>query len=277
MLLISTVAGNTGWVNLFAHHPAYAGRLPNYTAAAGGRSFPSSAGFNTTEFFFTDDSGVYFLPTRDMTPVPNDGGVDLKAWTEAHRARIVKLADGRLNIPGAMPCMEGHNTWCANVPGSTLIWPVADVAQHVILLLLDLVQNGTGIYDDVNGRPIPGLGLGAGGLDRPRLAGAPWSGSDPSGGWARLYTRDGADACPDAWRDALPHDPDGCRGAQGVLVCHGRHAAAECLGQSGPDARFRAVPAFGPTGAGLSTLCVALATCLTLAGARIRVPRCWIR
>ena len=53
--------------------------------------------------------------------------------------------------------MEGHNTWCANVPGSTLVFPVADLAQHVILLLLYLVQNGTGIYDDVNGRPIPGL------------------------------------------------------------------------------------------------------------------------
>ena len=53
--------------------------------------------------------------------------------------------------------MEGHNTWCANVPGSTLIFPVADVAQHTILLLLYLVQNGTGIFDDVNGRPIPGL------------------------------------------------------------------------------------------------------------------------
>lgn len=157
MLLISTVAGNTGWVNLFGHHPAYAGKLPNYTTAAGGRSFPSSAGFNTTEFFFTDDSGVYFLPTRDMTPAPTDGSLDLKAWTEAHRARIVKLADGRLNIPAAMPYMEGHNTWCANVPGSTLIWPVADVAQHVILLLLYLIQNGTGIYDDVNGRQIPGL------------------------------------------------------------------------------------------------------------------------
>jgi hypothetical protein len=157
MLLISTVAGNTGWANLFAHHPAYAGKLPNYTTAAGGRSFPSSAGFNTTEFFFTDDSGVYFLPTRDMTPVPSDGSIDLQAWTEAHRARIIKLADRRLNIPAAMPYMEGHNTWCANVPGSTLIWPVADVAQHVILLLLYLVQNGTGIYDDVNSRQIPGL------------------------------------------------------------------------------------------------------------------------
>ena len=68
MLLIATIAGNTGWAELFAHHPDYAGRLPNYTTAAGGRSFPSSAGFNTSEFFFTDDSGVYFLPTRDMTP-----------------------------------------------------------------------------------------------------------------------------------------------------------------------------------------------------------------
>jgi hypothetical protein len=37
--------------------------------------------------------------------------LDLKAWVEAHRARIVKLADGRLNIPAAMPHMEGHNTW----------------------------------------------------------------------------------------------------------------------------------------------------------------------
>jgi hypothetical protein len=157
MLLISTIAGNTGWANLFAHHPGYAGKLPNYTTAAGGRSFPSSAGFSTTEFFFTDDDGVYFLPTRDMTPPPESGDMDLRAWVEAHRSLIVKLSDGRMNIPAAMPYMEGHNTWCANVPGSTLVWPVADVAQHVLLLLLYLVQNGTGIYDDVNGTQISGL------------------------------------------------------------------------------------------------------------------------
>jgi len=157
MLLIATVSGNTGWANLFSHHPGYSGLLPNYTTAAGGRSFPSSAGFNTSEFFFTDDTGVYFLPTRDMTPPPESGDLDLQAWVAAHKARIVKLADGRLSIPAAMPYMEGHNTWCANVPGSTLVWPVADVAQHVLLLILYLVQNGTGIYDDVNGTQIPGL------------------------------------------------------------------------------------------------------------------------
>jgi hypothetical protein len=158
MLLITTVAGNTGWASLFAHHSAYAPKIPNYPAAAGGRSFPSSAGFNTSEFFFTDDTGVYFLPTRDMQPTgPQDSRTDLRAWLEAHKSRIVKLADGRLNIPAQIPHMEGHNTWSANVPGSTLIMPVADLAQHVILLLLYLVQNGTGIYDDVNGRQIPGI------------------------------------------------------------------------------------------------------------------------
>ncbi len=157
MLLLATVAGNTGWAELFAHHPGYAGKLPNYTTAAGGRSFPSSAGFNTSEFFYTDDDGVYFMPTRDMHPLPSADGTHLDAWVEAHRARIVKLADGRLNIPAKAPHMEEHNTWSANVPGSTLVIPVADVAQHTLLLLLYLVQNGTGIYDDVNNRPIPGL------------------------------------------------------------------------------------------------------------------------
>jgi hypothetical protein len=157
MLLISTVAGNTGWANLFAHHPQYEGKLPNYTTAAGGRSFPSAAGFHTSDFFFTDDSGVYYLPTRDMTPMPDVEANDLETWIEAHRGRIVKLAEGRLNLPPAIPWMEGHNTWCANVPGSTLIWPVADLAQHVILMLLYLVQNGTCVFDDINGRAIPGL------------------------------------------------------------------------------------------------------------------------
>jgi hypothetical protein len=158
MLLLSTVAGNTGWANLFAHHPGYAPKIPNYTTRAGGRTFPSSAGFNTTEFFFTDDTGVYFLPTRDMTPVGGDDQpADLQAWLNAHKARVVKLGDGRLRIPPRAPHMEGHNFWSANVAGSTLVMPVADLAQHFLLLMLYIVQNGACLFDDVNGRPIPGL------------------------------------------------------------------------------------------------------------------------
>ena len=53
--------------------------------------------------------------------------------------------------------MEGHNTWCVNVPGSLLVIPVADIAQHLLAILCFFVQNGYAIYDDVNGRQIPGL------------------------------------------------------------------------------------------------------------------------
>ena len=160
MLLLTSVAGNTGWSNLIPYNRHYIPNIPNYAGAAGGRSFPSCAGFQITEFFYTDDDGVYFLPTRDMPAVDvraASGETDLNAYLEAHKARIVKLADGRLNIPAKPEHMEMHNEWCANVPGSTLIIPVADLAQHIVLSLCYFVQNGVCIYDDINKRPIPGL------------------------------------------------------------------------------------------------------------------------
>ena len=43
----------------------YAPHLSNYPAAAGGRTFPSAAGFHTSEIFFTDDSGTFIFQTRD--------------------------------------------------------------------------------------------------------------------------------------------------------------------------------------------------------------------
>ncbi len=158
MLLLTTVAGNTGWTNLIPHNRLYQPHLPNYAGAAGGRTFPSAAGFHTSDIFFTDDNGTYYMPTRDMpSVVPQDGQTDMQAYLDAHRSRIVKLADGRLNVPRTPNHMEMHNEWCANVPGSTLIVPVADLAQHMILVLAYLVQNGACIYDDVNDRPVPGM------------------------------------------------------------------------------------------------------------------------
>ena len=156
MLLLTTVAGNTGWSELIPHNQAYVPNIPNYAGAAGGRTFPSSAGFHTSEFFFTDDNGTYFLPTRDM-PATAASATDLAAYLDAHRSRIVKLADGRLNTPARPPHMEMHNAWCANVSGSTLVIPVADLAQHMLLVLCYLVQNGACLFDDFNGQPIPGM------------------------------------------------------------------------------------------------------------------------
>ncbi|WP_286829833.1 MULTISPECIES: hypothetical protein [Kordiimonas] len=160
MLLLTTVGGNTGWSNLIPYNRFYLPNIPNYAGASGGRTFPSAAGFHTSDIFYTDDNGVYYLPTRDMPSakaIGENGETDLNGYLEEHKKRIVKLADGRLNIPAAPEHMEMHNEWCANVPGSTFIIPVADLAQHHILNLCYLVQNGACIYDDTKGKQIPGL------------------------------------------------------------------------------------------------------------------------
>jgi hypothetical protein len=44
-----------------------------------------------------------------------------------------------------------------NVPGSLLVAPVADIAQHMLAILCFFTQNGYALYDDVNRRHIPGL------------------------------------------------------------------------------------------------------------------------
>ena len=64
-LVLSAMGGTTGWHYSITRNPRYAPHLANYAAGAAGRTFPSAAGFHTAELFFTDDSGVYFFPTRD--------------------------------------------------------------------------------------------------------------------------------------------------------------------------------------------------------------------
>ncbi|MDM9383903.1 hypothetical protein QUB80_24795 [Chlorogloeopsis sp. ULAP01] len=160
MMILTAAAGNTGWHHMITRHARYAPHLSNYSAAAGGRTFPSAAGFHTSEIFFTNDDGIYFFPTRDAHAVVErqaDEKINLDALLEVHRKRIRKLSESRLYIPPAEPYMEGHNTWCVNRPGSMLIIPVSDIAQHMIANLCFLVQNGYCIYDDVNHEQIPGL------------------------------------------------------------------------------------------------------------------------
>jgi hypothetical protein len=159
MLVLSAMGGTTGWHYSITRHARYAPHVSNYSGGAAGRTFPSAAGFHTAELFFTDDSGLYFFPTRDAGALvdPATDGVTPELMVERHGERLRKLSDGRLHLPAEEPYMEGHNTWCANVPGSLLVIPVADIAQHLIAILCFFVQNGYAIYDDVNDRRIPGL------------------------------------------------------------------------------------------------------------------------
>jgi hypothetical protein len=134
LLILAVMTGTTGWHFGITRHPRYAPALANYNGSATGRTIPSAAGFHTSELFYTDDSGLYFIPTRDAGALvdPADEEVTVELMLERHRERIVRLSDTRLHLPREEPYLEGHNTWIANEPGSLLAIPVADIAQHHI-------------------------------------------------------------------------------------------------------------------------------------------------
>jgi hypothetical protein len=159
LILLSVMGGVTGWHFAIMRNKKYAPFLANYCNSPSGRTSPSAAGFNTSDIFYTDDSGMYFFPTRDFHPPQDimDGKVELQQFLEAHKIRIRKLSNKRLNIPKEEPYMEGHNTWIANHEGSTLVIPIGDLAQHTLSALSYYTVNHYPIYDDIARKQIPGI------------------------------------------------------------------------------------------------------------------------
>lgn len=160
LLVVTACGGNTGWHHMIQRAQRYAPHLANYAGAAGGRTFPSAAGFHTSVTFFTDDEGVFMLDVRDapaLVEKDSQGSADPGAVIEALKSRVRKIQSGRLRLPAEVPYVEAHNTWVANQPGTLLVIPVADLAQHVLLGLCYLLQNGYVITDDIHQRSIPGI------------------------------------------------------------------------------------------------------------------------
>ena len=160
LLVVSACGGNTAWHHLIYRAARYAPHLSNYAGAAGGRVFPSAAGFHTSQTFFTDDEGVYLLEMRDAPAFddrPDDGSLNLEAFLQYAQKRVRKLQEGRLRLPPEVPFTEAHNTWVFNKPSTLVVIPVGDLSQHVLLNLCYMLQNGLVLHDDINKRPIPGI------------------------------------------------------------------------------------------------------------------------
>jgi hypothetical protein len=152
-IVLAVAGGVTGWHYGISYNPDYAPSLPNYSGSATGRTFPSAAGFHTSQLFFTDDTGTYLLPTRDQAP---RGFTSIEEWISHTAESYVRISDSRLELPREEPYMAGHNIWIANHPGSLLAFPVADLAEHVMSILWFYAANGYPVYDDINNRIIPG-------------------------------------------------------------------------------------------------------------------------
>jgi hypothetical protein len=160
LLVVAACGGNTAWHHMIYRGQIYAPNLSNYAGAAGGRVFPSAAGFHTSQTFFTDDDGLYLLEMRD-TPAfadrADNGYLNLDEFVSNVKKHVRKLQDGRLKIPSEVPFAEAHNTWVFNKPSTLLVIPVGDLSQHVLFNILYMLQNGLVLYDDINKQAIPGI------------------------------------------------------------------------------------------------------------------------
>jgi hypothetical protein len=160
MLVVAACGGNTSWHHMIYRGALYAPHLSNYSGAAGGRVFPSAAGFQTSQTFFTDDDGVYVLEMRDAPAFADrggDGSLNMDGFVNNVQERVRKLQNGRLRIPSQVPITEAHNTWVFNKPSTLVVIPVGDLSQHVLLNVCYMLQNGLVLYDDINKRAIPGV------------------------------------------------------------------------------------------------------------------------
>ena len=116
--------GNTGWHHMIYRAERYAPHLSNYAGAAGGRIFPSSAGFHTSMTFFTDDDGVYVLEARDAPAFAErraDGSLDLDVVL-----RRSKAVSGKFRMDG-WPAARGPLCGAAQHLGGQ---PAGHTARH---------------------------------------------------------------------------------------------------------------------------------------------------
>ena len=159
--LIAAGCGISGWHHGIPFSDSQDG-LCTYSARYTGRTLPTAAGIGNTELFYTDDKGVYFVSSGNANGDMNwrDRQMrDSQRLIETTQRLTTKLADKRIELPRKAPHFSAHNFWNANVPGSSLFIPVANISEQLIGFLFIVVAAGYTVWDDADGVP-------AGELDR---------------------------------------------------------------------------------------------------------------
>ncbi len=154
-LLIAAGLGVSGWHNGIPYSDAEAG-LCTYSARYTGRTMPAAAGIGNADMFYTEDSGTYFVSTRDAGA---DGSWAKEGMSDAERliatvsAHTRKLSDKRVELPRGEPNYSAHNNWNSNTPGTTVFMPIANVSEELLGFLFIVAGSGYTVFDDRHGKP----------------------------------------------------------------------------------------------------------------------------
>jgi len=108
-----------------------------------GRSWPCSCNSHSTELFYTNDDGVYMVKLHDMMPEPGQTSIfhgtseeeKLEKVLTLFRRSLIKLEDGRANLPKGEPGLFDFNAWNCNKAGTTFLVPVTNTTIEYMVLL----------------------------------------------------------------------------------------------------------------------------------------------
>jgi len=123
-----------------------------------GRTAASPCASLTLHLFFTNDDGVFYYKTAPSERVVPKKRVRIETLKdrgkilEDYRKNLIKLKDGRLEIP--REAIGSAFQSLVNLPGTTLFIPIADTTREYInMLLTGLVQFKWQLWDEVKDQP----------------------------------------------------------------------------------------------------------------------------
>jgi hypothetical protein len=122
-----------------------------------GRTWPSPCASHDTELFFWNDDGTYVMKLHNVDPdrvLNYETYDDRERVLEFHRKCTVKLFDGRPEYPHTYPTMLPFNIPISDIPGTTILLPIADTTFeliNVLLLMCGWPDGGLTIVDQENG------------------------------------------------------------------------------------------------------------------------------
>lgn len=132
-----------------------------------GRSWPCSCNSHSTELFYTNDDGVYMVKLHDVMPEPGQTSIfhgtseeeKLEKVLTLFRRSLIKLEDGRANLPKGEPGLFDFNAWNCNKPGTTFFVPVTNTTiEYMVLLFIYFGEKyAFNIVDELNGGRSCGL------------------------------------------------------------------------------------------------------------------------
>ena len=158
MLVLSAMGGTTGWHYSITRNARYAPHASNYAGGAAGRTFPRPPVFTPPSCSSPTTGGsISSRRRRRRARRSRHRDRDSRAHGRAPSQAVTSTLRRAALPPGGRAVPRGAQHLVRELPGSLLVIPVADIAQHLIAILCFFAENGYAIYDDVNTRKIPGL------------------------------------------------------------------------------------------------------------------------